>query len=221
MRVISRPAAGDMIRRLLLAWLLTGAIQYTCLPAPERVLSGFSALTGQSFPLLLVGTAASFALLTLAGLLWRTARWERAALLLCFGWQLVLGLCASWSVPLLCAGLVVLALLLVLVVGYALFNQLRGPRTALRRWQQNIQSKYGSNALHLHTDFYDLTLAQTLQENGEVLDAGYSTITELRETEHLFLLHCGRQQWYFVNKAGFTKGTPDEFRAFISERIGG
>ena len=48
----------------------------------------------------------------------------------------------------------VLALLLVLVVGYALFNQLRGPRTALRRWQQNIQSKYGSNALHLHTDFY-------------------------------------------------------------------
>lgn len=113
MRVISRPAAGDMIRRLLLAWLLTGAIQYTCLPAPERVLSGFSALTGQSFPLLLVGTAASFALLTLAGLRWRTARWERAALLLCFGWQLVLGLCASWSVPLLCAGLVVLALLLV------------------------------------------------------------------------------------------------------------
>ena len=64
----------------------------------------------------------------------------------------------------------VLALLLVLVVGYALFNQLRGPRTALRRWQQNIQTKYGSNALHLHTDFYDLTLAQTLQENGEVLD---------------------------------------------------
>ena len=114
-----------------------------------------------------------------------------------------------------------LALLLVLVVGYALFNQLRGPRTALRRWQQNIQSKYGSNALHLHTDFYDLTLAQTLQENGEVLDAGYSTITELRETEHLFLLHCGRQQWYFVNKAGFTKGTPDEFRTFISGKIGG
>ena len=104
-----------------------------------------------------------------------------------------------------------------------------GPSARLRRlwradgrsWQQNIQSKYGSNALHLHTDFYDLTLAQTLQENGEVLDAGYSTITELRETEHLFLLHCGRQQWYFVNKAGFTKGTPDEFRAFISERIGG
>ena len=52
-------------------------------------------------------------------------------------------------------------------------------------------------------------------------DAGYSTITELRETEHLFLLHCGRQQWYFVNKAGFQKGTPDEFRTFISERIGG
>ena len=115
----------------------------------------------------------------------------------------------------------VLAILLVLVVGYALFNQLRGPRTALRRWQQNIQTKYGSNALHLHTDFYDLTLAQTLQENGEVLDAGYSTITELRETEHRFLLHCGRQQWYFVNKAGFTKGTPDEFRTFISEMIGG
>lgn len=99
MRVISRPAAGDMIRRLLLAWLLTGAIQYTCLPASKRVLSGFSALTGQSFPLLLVGTAACFVLLTLAGLRWRTAHWERAALPLCFGWELVLGLCASWSVP--------------------------------------------------------------------------------------------------------------------------
>lgn len=47
----------------------------------------------------------------------------------------------------------VLALLLVLVVGYALFNQLRGPRTALRRWQQNIQTKYGSNALHLQHGF--------------------------------------------------------------------
>ena len=116
MRVISRPAAGDMIRRLLLAWLLTGAIQYTCLPASKRVLSGFSALTGQSFPLLLVGTAVCFVLLTLAGLLWRTARWERAALPLCFGWQLVLGLCASWSVPLLCAGLVVLALLLLSLI---------------------------------------------------------------------------------------------------------
>lgn len=113
MRVISRPAAGDAIRRLLLAWLLTGAIQYTCLPAPERVLSGFSALTGQSFPLLLVGTAVCFVLLTLAGLRWRTAHWERAALPVCFGWQLALGLRASWSVPLLCAGLVVLALLLV------------------------------------------------------------------------------------------------------------
>ena len=48
-----------------------------------------------------------------------------------------------------------------------------------------------------------------------------SSLAYLRETEHLFLLHCVRQQWYFVNKVGFTKGTPDEFRAFISERIGG
>ena len=89
-------------------------------------------------------------------------RFVRLLTWVCFGLSVVLLGIMVWQYVMTKNTMhLVLALLLVLVVGYALFNQLRGPRTALRRWQQNIQTKYGSNALHLHTDFYDLTLAQT------------------------------------------------------------
>ena len=43
----------------------------------------------------------------------------------------------------------------------------------------------------------------------------------MKETEHLFLLRHSAQQWFFVEKTGFTVGTADEFRIFITERIGG
>lgn len=118
-------------------------------------------------------------------------------------------------------GHLILLLVLIAVFGLLALNQIRGPRTALKRWEQSIRQRYGTNALHLRTEFYELTLAQTMLEDDSMTEQGYSGISELKETEHLFLLHCGRQQWFFVSKEGFQVGTPDEFRAFIQDRIGG
>lgn len=114
-----------------------------------------------------------------------------------------------------------LTVLLAVVLAATLFNQIRGPRSALKRWQTSIQNEYGVNALHLRTEFYELTLAQTLLENDTLTDAGYSAISQIKETEHLFLLHNGKQKWFFINKEGFRVGTPEEFRTFIQSKIGG
>ena len=54
-----------------------------------------------------------------------------------------------------------------------------------------------------------------------MIDAGYSDLTELKETETLFLLRCKNRQWFFLSKKGFRMGSPDSFRRFITERIGG
>ena len=116
-------------------------------------------------------------------------------------------------------------LMLVLAVGvmvYAFFSRKNAPKKALLRWEAAIRRKFGTPALHITTEFYELSLAQTLQEDEEqFLGDGYSSILELKETENLFLLRHSKNQYYFVSKAGFTKGTAEEFRKFIQEKIGG
>ena len=115
----------------------------------------------------------------------------------------------------------IMAGLVVLMIGYMVYTRLAMPKKALLRWEEKLLNNYGVRELHLCTEFYDMALAQTLQEDGDLTTEGYSEITELKETEHLFLLRHNSQQWYFVEKSGFTVGTPDEFRTFITERIGG
>ena len=115
----------------------------------------------------------------------------------------------------------IMAGLVVLMIGYMVYTRLAMPKKALLRWEEKLLNNYGVRELHLLTEFYDKALAQTLQEDGELTTEGYSAITELKETEHLFLLRHSAQQWFFVEKTGFTVGTADEFRAFITERIGG
>lgn len=100
------------------------------------------------------------------------------------------------------------------------FFQFRAPHSATRRWEANLRKSFGTNALHVHTEFYDLTLSQTMAENDSCIEEGYSVISAMKETENLFLLRRGKQQWFFIAKDGFTKGTPDEYRAFILARIG-
>ncbi len=109
-----------------------------------------------------------------------------------------------------------------LAVVYTIFAKKRAPKKALQRWEEAIIRKYGSASLHLTTEFYALSLAQTLKEDEEqFIGDGYSSIDELKESEHLLLLRHGKNQYYFVSKDGFTKGTAEEFRQFITERIGG
>ena len=50
---------------------------------------------------------------------------------------------------------------------------------------------------------------------------GYSALSELKESEHLFLLRRSKQQWFFVAKDGFTVGNAEDFRKFITERLEG
>lgn len=106
-----------------------------------------------------------------------------------------------------------------LVVAYLIYSQITMPKKALERWEASIRRSFGASELHVTTEFYPLSLAQTVKEDGSVNVQGYSELSDLRESEHLFLLRRTQQQWFFVAKDGFTAGTADEFRKFISERI--
>lgn len=115
----------------------------------------------------------------------------------------------------------IMAIIVLPLIGYMVYSRLVMPKKAMLRWEAKLLNNYGCTELHLLTEFYDRALAQTLQEDGDLTTEGYSAISELKETEHLFLLRYTAQQWFFVEKSGFTVGTADEFRAFITERIGG
>lgn len=144
------------------------------------------------------------------------------------GWGMI-GLCAAALIYILTIcivyqawkqnifGLVALSLMFV----YAIYSQKALPKKVVKRWEENLIRRYGTNALHLTTEFYPLSLAQTMLEGDAYLDEGYSSVTNMLESEHLFLLRYNKHQYFFVSKNGFTKGTADEFRSFIEARIGG
>lgn len=117
------------------------------------------------------------------------------------------------------------AFMLILVGGVVIFtliSRVRSPRKTMERWESAIMSKYGTKALHLTTEFYERSLAQILQEDeDQFLCEGYSSIYEMKETENLFMLRHAKNQYYFVAKKGFTKGTAEQFRSFMEQRIGG
>jgi len=108
------------------------------------------------------------------------------------------------------------------IMVFLLVSRFSSPKKAMAHWEEAMIKKYGSPALHINTEFYELSLAQSLREDEEqfVCD-GYSSVKELVETENLFLLRHGKNQYYFVAKNGFRVGTADQFRSFIEQRIGG
>ncbi len=105
---------------------------------------------------------------------------------------------------------------------FLMITRKNAPKKAMARWEEAIIQRYGSPALHLTTEFYELSLAQSLREDEEqFICAGYSSVKEIVETEKLFLLRHGKNQFYFVAKDGFTRGTAEEFRSFITRKMGG
>lgn len=114
-----------------------------------------------------------------------------------------------------------MVLLCVLVIVYLVYSQITMPKKALARWEASIQRSFGSKELHLTTEFYEYSLAQCVKEDDSVNVQGYSDISELKESEHLFLLRRSKQQWFFVAKDGFTVGNAEDFRTFITERLEG
>ena len=111
-------------------------------------------------------------------------------------------------------------LLLIAAAAYLAYSQFFGPKKALRDWEEGVIKAYGVSALKVHIEFYELTFVQTMEQRDEELEGAYSEVTQMRETEHLFLLRSSSRRWYFVAKDGFTVGTADEFREFIRSRIG-
>ena len=135
---------------------------------------------------------------------------------LCFLWLLIDSfLNDHW------ANNVVLLVLIPVVLLYTFLNRKSGPKKALKRWEDNIIRRFGTTALHLTTEFYPNSLAQTMEEDGSLMTEGYSALQEVKESDNLFLLRYDRQSYYFVYKYGFQKGTVAEFREFINARIGG
>lgn len=116
-------------------------------------------------------------------------------------------------------------LLMPIVAGFALLLSLHSkffaPKKALKRWEQGLEKQFGTKAVHLTTEFFPMSLNQTVKETGEDLVEGYSCISQIKESENLFLLHCGKQQWFFVAKDGFVRGDRDSFRSFIESKIKG
>ena len=114
------------------------------------------------------------------------------------------------------------AALMLLTLAYLLYSKFVAPKKQRARWESNIRRAFGTNELHLTTEFYELSLVQTLQEDEEnIVDAGYSELREMKESETLFLVRCANRQWFFLSKKGFRTGSVDAFRDFINERIGG
>lgn len=110
--------------------------------------------------------------------------------------------------------------LLVLVIAFFVYSRKTAPKKALKRWETSMQRTYGTNQLHLTTEFFEHSLAQSVEESEDFLVEGYSKISELRETEHLLLLRCSARQWFFIAKDGFTVGNAEDFKEFIRARIG-
>ncbi len=120
------------------------------------------------------------------------------------------------------SGNLLLLVVAALVGLYLIYSHLTMPKKALRRWEENMIRNFGSATLHLEAEFYNLNMVQTLRENTDNITVeGYSELRGMIESEHMFLLKRNRQQWFFIAKDGFTTGTADEFRKFITERIGG
>lgn len=115
-----------------------------------------------------------------------------------------------------------MAIMMLLMLAYMIYSRSAMPKRAIRRWEDSIYKAYGSNSLHLCTEFYEMNLAQLVREDEDAMTTeSYSALSEIRETEHLFLLRQNKRQWFFVAKDGFTKGTAEELRSFLSGRIGG
>lgn len=113
-----------------------------------------------------------------------------------------------------------MAALLIAVIAFLLYSRYSAPKRALKRWEANMRRSFGTDAMHLTTEFFEHSLAQTAQETNDLIVEGYSKIYTMRETEHLLLLRCSAQSWFFLEKDGLVDGDLDELKDFIRERIG-
>ncbi len=116
-------------------------------------------------------------------------------------------------------GDLIMAALPLIAIGYLLYTMFASPKKALRRWEDNMRKSFGSPEAQLVTEFYEHSLAQTIDKLDDVVVDGYSALRDMKETEHLFLLRSSRGQWFFLSKSGFKVGDEAAFRSFLSEKV--
>ena len=140
---------------------------------------------------------------------------------------IILGICIAMFVTLTVlfflykdTGNLVMAVVLLLCIGFVIYNKKVAPKKAVQRWETDLIRIVGEPRLHLVTEFYEHSLVQTVEEQEDnIMDAGYSEIRDMKESEHLFLLKAGGRQWFFLAKDGFTVGDADSFRKFIRQHL--
>ena len=139
----------------------------------------------------------------------------------------VLGLCGVMLVALIVAYFtsknasnLVMAAIILLCIAFLIYNKTTAPKKAVQRWEGQLLRAFGAPRIHLVTEFYDRSLIQTVEEQADnILDAGYSEIKDMKESEHLFLLKVSGRQWFFVAKDGFTTGDAESFREFMKQHL--
>ena len=110
--------------------------------------------------------------------------------------------------------------LLLLCMGFVIYNMKIAPKKAVQRWENDMIRMVGEPRVHLLTEFYDLSMIQTVEESPDnMVDAGYSEIKTMKESEHLFLLKASGRQWFMIAKDGFTVGDAESFRKFIQKHM--
>lgn len=109
----------------------------------------------------------------------------------------------------------------VLLLAYITYSRLSMPKKMIQRWEAQMIQNFGSAELHLTAELFEHSMAQSLEEDENVTVVGYSELRELRETEHLLLVHRSGNNWFFLAKDGVEGATIEDVRAFLSQRIGG
>ncbi len=105
--------ASEIIRHLLLGWLVSAFVGYITVPSDIRGLSGLHSLAEMSFQGTLAGTFALAAVLFAAARRYDLSKYERAAVTVIFSVLSVVSLCDSFSVAFLAACLILIFILAV------------------------------------------------------------------------------------------------------------
>ncbi len=113
------------------------------------------------------------------------------------------------------------SVLMLMVGAFLAYQKFLMPKVSLKKWEQSMLARYGTRELHLTLEFFEHSLAQSVEELDDVEQEGYSALSRIVETEHLILIKRNRTLWFFLEKSGFTVGRAEDFLPFLQEKIGG
>ena len=88
--------------------------------------------------------------------------------------------------------------------------------TAKRTYNQNAQTFDGE--LQTRIFFYDASIVGKNLKSSGVVNTTYDKISEVIETEHLFIINIEKDLSILVDKSGFLSDNQDNFPAFIKEK---